>query len=299
MNLPIEMTLSARVALGTVQFGLPYGVANPSGQVSPTEAKDMLRYASASGVDTLDTAISYGDSETRLGQLGVDDFRIVTKIPPLPADCVDVGAWVKRQARLSLRRLNVRSLYGLLLHRPDDLLGSQGATVYRSLCELREQGLVRKIGISVYSLADLSTIVARFRIDLIQAPFNLVDRRLHATGWLRRLKSDGIEVHVRSVFLQGLLLMPQRELPPQFAKWNGLFGKWYAWLAASEVSPIHACLAFALAFEGIDRVIVGADNLRQLEEIISASLRLPSNAMFPDIQSSDQGLINPSCWSST
>lgn len=287
---------TGKLALGTVQFGLPYGIANQGGQVSRTEAKAMLQVAAANGIDTLDTAIAYGESETCLGEVGVQGFKLVTKLPPLPEDCADVNDWVERQVAASRARLGVEGLYGLLLHRSEQLLGPHGKELCHALQCLKDKGVVQKIGVSIYSPKELEVLPKSVRLDLVQAPFNLVDRRLHTTGWLRRLKDEGVEVHARSVFLQGLLLMPHAAIPPKFAPWSDLWQRWHEWLTAHEIAPVHACLAFPLSFPEMDRVVVGADNVHQLEQVIDAAGRtFPFE--LPDLHSEAETLINPSLWS--
>jgi aryl-alcohol dehydrogenase-like predicted oxidoreductase len=283
----------SRLALGTVQFGLPYGIANQSGQVARSEVKAMLQLVAANGVDLLDTAIAYGASETCLGEVGIEGFKVVTKIPPLPDDCINVSGWIKKQVAASLARLGVSAVYGLLLHRPQQLLGPGGQELYQALQELKESGRAQKVGVSIYDPSELEMIAKSFRLDLVQAPFNLVDRRLHSTGWLQRLKGLGTEVHTRSVFLQGLLLMSTP--PTKFALWNDLWHRWQKWLKENELNAVEACLAFPLAFPEIDRVIVGADSVNQLAEIIGAAnsaLQLD----WPDLQCEEENLINPSRW---
>lgn len=284
-----------RLALGTVQFGLPYGIANQIGQVARAEAKAMLELAAGSGIDMLDTAVGYGDSEACLGAAGVSNFKIVTKLPSVPAGCPDIKAWVHEQISASMGRLGVDELYGVLLHRSENLLGSDGELLYRSLLQLREKGSVRKLGVSIYSPQELDAIFKLFSVDLVQAPFNLIDQRLHSTGWLDRLKSNGVEVHTRSVFLQGLLLMPRDSVPSWFARWDGLWDSWHKWLSVSQVSAVQACLAFPLAFEGIDRIVVGADGANQLAEILGAASEKPLRKL-PDLGCGDESLINPSHW---
>lgn len=284
-----------RLALGTVQFGLPYGIANQVGQVTRSEAKAMLQLASESGIDTLDTAIGYGESEICLGEAGVRKFKIVTKLPPIPAGCRDISGWVDGQVSVSMDRLGVDELYGLLLHRPEDLLGSNGKLLFRALLGLKDKGQVRKLGVSIYSPHELDAINKLFSVDLVQAPFNLLDQRLHSTGWLDRLKSKGVEIHTRSVFLQGLLLMSQTAVPRQFARWDGLWDRWHKWLAVHNVTAVQACLASPLAFEGIDRVVVGADNLSQLEQLIGTANSAPLGQL-PNLRCEEEDLINPSQW---
>lgn len=284
-----------KIALGTAQFGLPYGIANQAGQVTRSAAKAMLDLAAANGIDTLDTAIAYGESEACLGEMGIQGFKLVTKLPAIPAGCDGIRGWVQAQVNASLTRLGVKTVYGLLLHRPEQLLDADGAAIYQVLQGLKEAGLVQKIGVSVYAPGELQGLSSRYRFDLIQAPFNLVDRRLHATGWLQRLKDEEIEIHTRSAFLQGLLLMPQATRPAKFSPWSELWRTWHEWLLHHSVSAVQACLAFPLSFPEIDRVVVGADSVNQLEQIISAATNA-APVDFPDLHCDAENLINPACW---
>jgi len=284
-----------RLALGTVQFGLPYGIANRDGQVTRSTAKAMLDLAAANSIDTLDTAIDYGESEACLGEVGTQGFKLVTKLPAVPDGCDDVKGWVQGQVAASLTRLGVKVLYGLLLHRPVQLLEADGKALFQALQSLKDTGQVQKVGVSVYSPRELEELTPRYRFDLVQAPFNLVDRRLQATGWFKRLKDEGIEIHTRSVFLQGLLLMSQATRPLQFSSWSELWSTWHEWLSRHSVSAVQACLAFPLSFSEIDRVVVGADSVSQLGQIVSAAA-CAAPVDFPDLHCEAESLINPVRW---
>lgn len=284
-----------RLALGTAQFGLPYGIANQVGQVTRSSAKTMLRLAAAKGIDTLDTAIAYGESETCLGEVGTQGFKLVTKLPAVPEGCTDVSGWVQEQIAASLARLGVRAVYGLLLHRSEQLFEADGKALFQTLQDLKEAGQIQKVGVSIYAPSELEALIPRYRFDLVQAPFNLVDRRLHTTGWLQRLKHEGVEIHTRSVFLQGLLLLPETAIPAKFASWSDLWRKWHTWLARHNVSAVQASLAFPLSFPEIDRVVVGADSVSQLEQIISAASRV-APVDLPDLHCDADDLINPARW---
>jgi aryl-alcohol dehydrogenase-like predicted oxidoreductase len=284
-----------RLALGTVQFGLPYGIANQAGQVSRPEARKMLQLAAAKGVDTLDTAIAYGESETCLGEVGCQDFKLVTKLPAVPDRCNDINYWINDQVSSSLGRLGTSSVYGLLLHRSEQLLGLDGEVIFQALKDLKEAGLVQKIGISIYSPDELDELIPRYQFDLVQAPFNLVDRRICKSGWLQRLKQEGVEVHTRSVFLQGLLLMHRSDIPKKFAPWSKLWNDWHDWLERHSVTAVQACLAYPLSFSEVDRVIVGADSVSQLRQIIIAAISAASDDL-PDIHCDAESLLNPSEW---
>ena len=286
----------SRLALGTVQFGVPYGVANRVGQVPRPEAKAMLNLAAANGIDILDTAIAYGDSEASLGELGIQGFKIVTKLPAVPTSCADVSVWVQQQVRESLSRLCVTEIYGLLLHRSEELLGINGVALHQALQALKDKGQVQKLGVSIYSPSELDALIPRYSFDLVQAPFNLVDRRLFFSGWLQRLKDCDVEVHTRSAFLQGLLLMGEANVPSKFAPWNALWQQWQQWLKDRNASPVQACLDFPLSFPEIDRIVVGADSVSQLAQILSATNGRSIGGM-PDLQCEDENLINPARWS--
>jgi hypothetical protein len=287
----------SNLVLGTVQFGLPYGIANRSGMVSMSEAKNILDIASANGVSALDTAVGYGESESVLGSIGVSRFKVITKLPTFNGHIDTISDWVQQQSSESRSRLGVSDLYGLMLHRPMQLFEAYGKDLYKSLLNEKAQGHTRQIGISVYSPHELEQIIPRFDFDLVQLPINLLDRRFESSGWLKKLKDRGIEVHARSVFLQGLLLMSAKDRPAKFEIWHSLWEHWTQWLAESGVTPTRACLAYVSRIHAVDKIVVGAVNGVQLREIItSTSTDLDHKTL--DISCTDERLINPSNWDS-
>ena len=284
-----------KLALGTVQFGMPYGISNQSGQVSRESGKAIIAHAKLSGIDTLDTAITYGESEACLGDMGIDGFKVITKLPAMPKGTPDVDSWVQHQMQASLQRLKVKSVYALLLHHPDDLCGVKGDILGHSLERLKLSGIVQKIGVSIYAPIELEYIVNTLSIDIVQVPFNLIDQRLYSSGWLERLYESGIEVHARSAFLQGLLLMSPVSVPEKFKYWLPLLSNWHDWLSINQVSAAEACIGFVQSFPQISRVVVGVDNLDQLQQLIKAS-KIDLRRDWPLIRSNDERLINPSSW---
>jgi aryl-alcohol dehydrogenase-like predicted oxidoreductase len=286
-----------RLAIGTAQFGLSYGVANQGGKVSLNEVKKILAHARQSGINLLDTAIAYGDSENVLGGVGIDQWEVITKLPAIPLDVVDIGDWMQKQVHESLERLNLLSVYAVLLHRPEQLLGDRGLEILFALRSLKINNLTKKIGISIYSPSELDNFDVEQFFDLIQAPLNILDRSLIESGWLKKLNQLKIEVHIRSVFLQGLLLMNSEERPPKFSKYTDLWLEWDRWLAENNFSAVEACLAFINSIEGLDGVLVGIESAEQLSEIIKASsLKLENIPSWP--KNIDPNLINPSMWAS-
>ena len=285
-----------KLTLGTAQFGLDYGVANAIGKVNKEETLQILTFAKQVGINTLDTAIGYGDSEKRLGQAGIDSWNIITKLPEVNVEHSDINFWVNSQINNSLLRLNVLSVYGILLHRPLQLLEKNGSQLWNSLEGLKERSITEKIGFSVYSPDELDKLwKAGFIPDIVQAPYNVFDQRLKDSGWLSKLNDNKVEVHTRSVFLQGLLLMPSDKRPKYFSKWNNLFNEWDLWIKNNKISGLEAALNFVLSEYLIDKIIVGVDNKTQLSEVISASKKY--TLCVPKIlNTTDEKLINPSLW---
>ena len=290
-----RLNYMSRLAIGTAQFGLPYGIANTVGQLTDLAGKKILQLAKDNSINMLDTAIAYGGSESSLGGMGVDAFNLVTKLPAIPNDCDDIDLWAREQLELSLGRLNVDSVYGLLLHCPEQLLMAGGDVLFNTLCDFKKKSLVQKIGVSIYSPEELDLLTRHYKFDLVQAPLNLVDRRLVVSGWLQRLKRDGVEIHVRSAFLQGLLLMSRRMIPLKFELWAEQWDNWHSWLLHNPATAVQACLNYPLSFPEVDRVILGADSSTQLLEIIEAS-KIDPIIDFPDLYCADEKLINPSNW---
>ncbi len=274
---------------------MPYGIANSTGQVGHADASAILDCASAAGLDTLDTASVYGESERRLGEIGVARWQIVSKLPVAIDPAVDVGHWVMESTRLSLERLRVSKLSGLLLHRSEHLLGPQGEALHEALLELKSRGTVEKVGVSIYDPSELEALVPRFQLDLVQAPLNVLDRRLASSGWLARLHSQGIEVQIRSIFLQGLLLMDRLHRPARFDRWRALWESWHRWLDECQLTPLQACIGFALSHPEVARVIVGVDSVAHLRQILTAAGR-PSPSPPLSLSSDDSSLINPANW---
>ena len=284
-----------KLALGTVQFGMNYGVANNSGRVARQEVGAILQGAQASGLDTLDTAIAYGDSEAVLGQFGMRHWKVVTKIPAMPDGCQDIPRWLHEQIHQSMRRLGVSQLHGVLLHRPAQLFGKSGPALFGALQSIKAKGMTRKVGVSVYGPAELDVLFDAYELDLVQAPLSILDRGIVESGWASQLHDASVEVHTRSAFLQGLLLMPARQRPAKFGKWANVWRVWDGWLEQEGLTPLQACLRYVTNLPQIDRVVVGVDTAAQLHQIIEAAAgNLPNLPKFGELP--DERLINPASW---
>lgn len=261
-----------KIALGTVQFGLNYGVSNSNGQVPLSEIEKILNYAKENNIDTLDTAHLYGESEAVLGQFNLEDFNVVTKT-------IYVDPALDRQQNFekfrdsfyeSKKKLGYVELHGLMFHNANDLLTPGGLALWDLLEDFKQKDYVRKIGVSVYTPEQLEEILSIADIDIVQLPLNIFDQRF--LPLLPRLKQKNIEIHTRSTFLQGLLFMQTQSLNPYFEPIKHI-------LAQLPENRLEAALGFVNSIEEIDKIVVGVTSLKELEEIVNA-INCPQNKDF-------------------
>lgn len=285
-----------KLALGTVQFGLNYGIANKSGKIKKIEATKIIKAAQKHNIDLLDTAIDYGDSEKILGNIGVSNFNVVTKLPDCPIDSLDLISWTKNHIKKSIERLGLNYLYGLLIHRPDNLIGASSIKIKDALYQLKSEGLVKKIGVSIYNPEELETIMKKMKLDIVQAPINLIDQRLESSGWLSRLHNEGIEIHSRSSFLQGLLLFPRNKIPNKFEKWANIWDRWAYEQKKNNNSALELSLSYLFSLKKVNKIIVGVDNLKHFNLILAVSKNPNKLNDWSFIKNNDPLLLNPFNW---
>lgn len=287
----------SKIALGTAQFGMDYGVNSANGKIQPGMAKSILSYAQSQGIDLLDTAPVYGDSERVLGRINVDNFKVVTKTRHFNNSKInntDLNT-LHDDFSHSLRSFNQSSIYALLVHNANDLLKPGSKWLINGLNDLKKSKKIKKIGISVYDHDQLKSILDNFDLDIVQLPFNIIDRRFIDAGMLSILLDRGIEVHARSIFLQGLLLMSKHARPNKFERWSFLWKIWHEWLDDNNISALDVTIRYAMSRPEISRILVGVDNVNQLKNIMQASSgELPS--IPNEIFTNDLDLLNPSNW---
>jgi len=282
-----------RIVLGGAQLGLPYGILNGGETLSSEEVARILDTAVDHGIDSIDTAIAYGQSESVIGETAQNRFNIISKLPPLPSEVSNVSEWVHMHVDASLARLKSSSLDALLLHRPQDLTGPHGSELYAAINSLKVEKIIHRFGISIYAPDELEGIIGKFDIDVVQAPLNVFDRRI--LGVIDQLTARNIEVHVRSVFLQGVLIASPKDRPQRFQPWSEHFSRFDTWVHSTGVSAMACCLAFALQQPGVAKLVIGTTSAESLAEIMnsvpSMYLEVPA-----DLQSSSEQLIDPRVW---
>jgi len=282
-----------RIVLGGAQLGLPYGILNGGETLSREEVARILDTAVDHGIDSIDTAIAYGQSESIIGETSQNRFNIISKLPPLPVDISNVSEWVHSQVQGSLSRLKCTSLDALLLHRPQDLTGAQGVELYAAIKSLMAEKMIDRFGVSIYSPDDLEGIIDTFEIHVVQAPLNVFDRRI--LGVTDQLSALNIEVHVRSIFLQGVLIASPQDRPQRFEPWSEHFALFDEWVRSSGVSAMACCMGFALQQSGIAKLVIGTTSAESLDEIMNS---IPNSVLEvpTHLQSSVEQLIDPRIW---
>lgn len=286
---------SDKLVLGGAQFGMSYGVTNANGTPTEQSLHDLLDSARDAGIGMIDTAPAYGESEIVLGRLGAgQSFDFITKTLA-SGNSPDVDFMVSQFHR-SLSRLRKQKIYGLLFHNADILTSHAGTILFDAARQLKDVGRVEKLGVSVYNADQIDTLLAKYEIDLVQLPINLLDKRLVVSGALDRLKNRGVEVHARSAFLQGVLLSIPDELPQRVAKLRPYIERFRERLGELALSPLQACLGFLDSLESIDRIVVGITTTSELTEILLAMENLAPCDNFRDLAIDDPSLIDPRLW---
>ena len=284
------------IILGTAQFGLDYGVSNYTGQVHLNEVKNILTLCREHGLSHFDTAQAYGDSESILGTTLRKDATITSKVPPMDNGNHKIGDWIRASVKKSISNLGRTFIDELLFHRVSDLLHGDRLEIASALNELKTEGIIKRTGVSIYDFDNLHYLIEHFDIDVIQAPFNLFDRRLVDEGWADVIKRNNIRLDVRSVFLQGLLLMSNEQRNSYFNQWETLWVEFDSWrMKHPNFSQLDLCLQFVKQYSQIDNVVIGVQSTSELQQVLS-SFHSDKNVTMSSFKCSDINLLNPSRW---
>lgn len=273
-----------KLVLGTVQFGLQYGV-NSAGRPSKGAVKDILAEAAIGDITTLDTSSAYGNSEEILGECVTpeENFKIVSKYPKgeLPVGKMFYG---------SLKRLKINQLYGYLLHHFE--VYKNNLNVWDEFVALKESGKVEKIGFSLYTPEELEFILGNgSQFDLIQVPFNIFDKKF--LPYMKELHEKGVEIHVRSTFLQGLFFKDRNSLPEKLQPMKKYLLQLDEFSKKSGLSISEIALNYNLQNPYIDGVLIGVDNVEQLQMNLNSIKNTPVDI---EIEVIEQELLNPVNW---
>ena len=281
----------SKLALGTVQFGTNYGINNSVGIPNDKEITSILDYAYKNGINTLDTAIAYGKSEERLGKLMKNNFQIISKFSGI-YNFKDL----ENELLKSLSNLRMDNIYGFIFHNAYDLI--ENPKMWSYLERLKSLKKIKKIGFSIYNEKELNEILnIGFIPDLVQLPYSILDRRFEKS--LIKLKQLGVEIHVRSVFLQGLYFREINSIPKKLNYLKPFLEKLHEICKINNISMSSLALNFIKQNKNIDKLVIGLDSVSQLKENISAMrYNLDSDIIksIHEINVLEKELLNPINW---
>lgn len=289
--------VAQRFAIGTTKLGMPYGAIQPH-QVGAHEVENIFDKATNLGFDCFDTAPSYGDAESLIGNYLSNSLRqsCITKVAKITDEIIDEKSLqlVEEQFQQSLHAMQTNTCYGLLVHDVKDLFKQGAELLVDWMKSVQEKGRVKKIGVSVYTPYEAQNLFDKFEFDLVQLPCNIFDQRFITSGVLQELANKNVEIHARSLFLKGLILKDQTDesdLPHLLLDHNRAFHK--AMLVES-LTPYDVCMSFAKYCKLVNRWVVGVSSSKQLDQLLSANDEL--DISFADWAFKDELMLDPRSW---
>jgi len=282
-----------KISLGTANFTQRYGLNRDGLKLSINEINKILNFSIKHKINNLDTAVAYAGVEKKLGKFNLKDFKISSKLRPISKNTHNIEKKIFSEIHSSLNKLRVKRLEILFLHNANDLIDEKkNLKIYETFKKAKKLNLIKKIGISVYSVKELIKIIEKFKIDAVQLPYSLLDRRFEKVYPL--LKKKNIYIQVRSIFLQGVLLQKIENLPKYFLKFKEI-EKLEKWIKKNKISKLETSINFIKQSNFINSYVIGFNNLEQLAQIIKCFKK--KQKLFPKkIFSNNLNLIDPRRW---
>ncbi|KHM52660.1 hypothetical protein NZ47_03410 [Anaerovibrio lipolyticus] len=293
------------LCLGTVQFGMDYGIKGQK-QPSVEKAVEMLDYATQNGIDTIDTANAYGTAEDVVGTflkkktVSRDKLFIISKFKPNLLDEVKPDEYYKimrENLENTLSRLRTDYLDSYLLHSARYVFNDE---IIDTLNRMKQDGLVRRVGVSVYEPEEAKKCIERPNVEFMQLPYSIFDQRMEKAGVFEAANDDNIQIHSRSAFIQGLILMDEDEVPTFLAKAKPIVRKIDILCQRHGISRISLAMNYVKQQSRISHLVFGVDNIEQLKENIHIYQEDISKDIIYDIAKEfrdiEADIVMPSLW---
>ena len=281
----------SKIVLGTANFQSKYGIAN-TGRFHPNELKEILNILKKNRITAIDTAIIYKNVDNLLSNFKLKNFKIYSKIPKYTGKPADFSKWCTKIIVNYRKKLKIKNFEGIFFHHPEDLLSNSGEQLYKSFVKFKKQKYIKKIGISTYDYSLTKKIQKKFKMDMVQIPCNVFDRRF------LNLKKEklfrNVEIQARSILLQGLLITNNKNILNKFRN-KKIFKKFNSWCEKKNITKLQCCINFILSQKNIDRIILGVINSNELKEILKNLKNFSKN--YPkNIYSNNLKIIDPRKW---
>ena len=279
----------SKVILGVTQFGLNYGILNQHNSNKKKKLKQILNFSKKKGINSIYSSKYYGNANKFLATENLNYFKLYIKFKSqdlLKKNFLEDFEKMKKK----LKKNNLI----LMLDRFENLKNRERLKIYNILLDLKKDKKINRFGYSIYSFKNLKKICHEFKPNILQCPYNVIDRRLEEKKLLQFLKINKIEIHVRSIFLQGLLILHYSKHPRKFLNWKKIFKKFDDQIQHYKISNLDWCLNFIEKNKYINKILLGVDNIDQLREI--CSFKNNEKIKFPKMYVKDEKLINPSKW---
>jgi aryl-alcohol dehydrogenase-like predicted oxidoreductase len=253
----------------------------------------ILKCAKKYGINFIDTANNYGKSEEILGMNETSSFELTSKFPTINKN-MGVKKFIEKNLKETLKKTKTKQIYGYLAHNPNDLLSSKGKIIIKTLIQLKKQKLVKKIGVSVYEVKELKKILKVFKPDIVQLPINILNQSFLKNDFLKKIKELGIEIQVRSIFLQGMLLENKiknlsKIIDVKVQKIDKICNK-------KNITRLSFLLNFINSIQEIDKIVVGIDSVNQLKKIIKSMQNPIKIGNFKGLALTDERIVDPRSW---
>mgnify|MGYP000911202522 FL=1 len=280
--------LKKRLIIGTANFTQKYGLSTT--KINHDEIRKILDLAKENSIYKIDTAQAYLKKKNIFKDIN-KKFKFSTKIIP-------DSRWVslefcQKKLEEHFKKLGNNKIETILFHDIKILFKKKGPKIFNNLEILKKKKYFNKIGLSIYDTECLNYIIPKYNLDVVQCPYNILNKEIVYSGWLSKLKDKGVETHIRSIFLQGLLVNQLLHKKKYFKKWKKKISEWYAWLEKNNISPIDYCLN-DLLYHDFDQIIIGINSLINLKEIINFKI-INKNKMI-NLDISDTKLTDPRNW---
>ena len=284
-----------KICLGSANFGKRYGYKNS--KIKEKEFSKIFKYANSRNIKYIDTAFNYSNSQKIIGK-NASNFKIITKIPKIPNSISNPQNWIETIILKSLNDLKTKKLYAVLFHYPPYQIEKQKFfQIVKYLENLRKKKIINKIGISAYNVSEIKRSFLLYKFQIIQFQANILDQKILRNSFIKILKKKGVEIHVRSIFLQGMLLSDITRIPKKFKYLRRILTLFDSWVKKKKISKLSACLNFILSFSMIDKIVLGTNNYLQFKQTIDAIEKSNGKLAIPKhLKNINQNYLNPKNW---